>query len=271
MFFLEGKRHDLAPVEARQLGFSVGLVRAQNEKLVRHKRDCQARAGVIYLIDFFWQERPLRKSVETRLIDVNLRASSILLFAFRRLLRRVILRFDAQHLRFDAHENVFRHENQRRFSLGETEADLENAVVVFMVRKPFRQRHIHTIDLHAQRTAARKRHALRQTAFQTQRLQHTDAGTRVCSALAVRSFQRVQFFQHRQRQHDAVILEGQQRPRALDQHIRIQYIGLLHSRSTPFRLKRKWPSIAVTCKMHRFRRAAWAITPRGRFYAQFTE
>ena len=271
MFFLERQRHDLAPVEARQLCFSVGLVCAQNEKLVRHERDRQARAGVIYLVDFFWQERLLRKSVEARLADVNFCAAGVLFLALRRLLRYVIFRFDIQHLRFDTYENVFRYEDQRRFSFGEAETDLENAVVVFVVRKPLWQRHIHTIDLHAQRTAARERHALRQTAFQAQRLQHADAGARVCSALAVRSFQRVQFLQHRQRQHDAVILEGQQRPWALDQHIRIQYIGLLHSRSTPFRLKRKWPSIAVTCKMHRFRRAAWAITPRGRFYAQFTE
>lgn len=71
MFFLECQRHDLASVEARQLCFSVGLVCAQDEKLVRHERDRQARAGVIYLVDFFWQERLLRKSGEARLADVN--------------------------------------------------------------------------------------------------------------------------------------------------------------------------------------------------------
>ena len=90
------------------------------------------------------------------------------------------------------------------------------------------------VDLQAHGASTGQGHAFYQVAPEPQVLQEAEGLPGVVSRFAVGPFQGVQLLQHRQRQHDVVVLEGLQSVGGLEEDIGVQHIGLLHTLRLPF-------------------------------------
>ena len=84
------------------------------------------------------------------------------------------------------------------------------------------------IDLQAERPAARQGHPLNKVPPQAQPFQKSDHLPGITSLLPLRALQAVQFFQHRQRQHNMIVFKRLQGVGCLNQYVGIQHIGFLH-------------------------------------------
>ena len=122
-------------------------------------------------------------------------------------------------------QDVLGHQHDLPALLVQPLAHAQDAVVLHAVGQAFRQGDVHAVGLDAQPPPAFQRHALQQVAAAAVPLERADGRAGVRAALALGFFQTVQLLEHRERQHEVVILKAVQRIGRLDQHVGVQYIG----------------------------------------------
>lgn len=145
--------------------------------------------------------------------------------------RPEILRRNAHHLCLDPGHNILGHQHRRSSVLPQPPAYLENAVVPAGGVHAVGQAYPHMVDLQPQGAASGQGYPFHQTALAAQFLQEPDHLPGTASLFPFGILEPVQLLQHCQGQDDVIILKGLQCLRGLDQHIGIQYIGLLHNSS----------------------------------------
>jgi len=90
------------------------------------------------------------------------------------------------------------------------------------------QRDIDMVNFQPQCAAARQSHPFHQISPKAHLFQIADHLPGVSALVPLCLLQLVQRLQHRQRQHDVVVLKGLQGIRSLNQNVGVQYISLLH-------------------------------------------
>ena len=200
----------------------------QHDKLVGREAGPDDVARLVGLVQLLARHAPLAKIPEPRLGRIAFDAAGVAHAVFRRLLGREVLGRKTEHLRLEPQQDVLGHQHDLPALLMQPLAHAQDAVVLHAVGQAFRQRDVHAVGLDAQRAPAFQRHALQQVAAAAVPLERADGCTGVRAALALGFFQAVQLLEHRERQHEVVILKAVQRIGRLDQHVGIQYIGFPH-------------------------------------------